>query len=312
MEEVAPLVLGGGESQWVFDTTTPTDECDEDEPNYEPPVEVSKVNAAITTGDLATVKAVFESDWLEKSQDDRIDINRFASSLAATIMHDHVSVAAYLLSHGVRMNISHFKLAVERKSYSILQLFLDSGWDINEPINWFTPPPLMLALNDEKLVMWFLSHGADPNAECGLDITPLSIAVLEAPFAIIRLLFHYGGSIKHGQLLHYAVKRDTSDRIDVLEFIISKGPSINSIMYQNRLDCYNQQKLFGIGTPLHEAAEDGKLDIVEILLSKGADPLIKDARGMLALERAQLAGHSVVVGHLLPLSVPSWIPPQLH
>ena len=60
------------------------------------------------------------------------------------------------------------------------------------------------ALNDQKLTGWFLNQGADPNAECGsgLDLTPLSIAVADAPFAVISLLFDRGGSIEHGQLLH--------------------------------------------------------------------------------------------------------------
>ncbi len=75
-------------------------------------------------------------------------------------------------------------------------------------------------------------------------------------------------------------------------------------MYQNRLDCYDQFKYFGIGTPLHEAAEQGKQDVVELLLAEGADPLIKDAKGELAIERAQRAGHSAVVKQLLPLSSP--------
>lgn len=160
-------------------------------------------------------------------------------------------------------------------------------------------------MNDTNLTLWFLAHGANPNAECGLDFTPLSVAVFEAPFAIIKLLFDRGGSTKHGQLLHYAVRRNHADRVEVLKFIISKGVSINDLMYQNRLDCYEQLKYFGIGTPLHEAAEQGKQDVVELLLAEGADPLIKDAKGELAIERAQRAGRSAVVKQLLPLSSPS-------
>src|SRR5438876_40828 len=82
---------------------------------------------------------------------------------------------------------------------------------------------------DEELTQWFLSHGADPNAGCGLDFTPLSVAVEKAPFKIIKLLFHYGGSINCGQLLHYAIRRDAPDRLEVLEFILNKGPPINHV-----------------------------------------------------------------------------------
>ncbi len=134
------------------------------------------------------------------------------------------------------------------------------------------------------------------------------MAVLSASFAMIKLLFDHGRSIKYGQLLHYAVRRNTPDRLEVLEFILNKGPPINNVMYQNRLDCYFHQMAFGTETPLHEAAGLGKLDMVESLLARGADPLIKDARGKLAIEQAESHGHTAVIKILRLLSVPSSIP----
>lgn len=161
-----------------------------------------------------------------------------------------------------------------------------------------------LALDDEHLTRWLLSHGANPNAGCALDLTPLSIAVEHATFDVINLLFENGGSIRYGQLLHYAVRRDAADRLEVLSFILKKAPPINNVMYQDRLDCYYSQMAFGIGTPLHEAAEMGKLDVVRMLLGHGADPLIRDARGLLAVERAKAAGHLEVAEYLNSSSVP--------
>jgi ankyrin repeat protein len=79
-------------------------------------------------------------------------------------------------------------------------------------------------------------------------------------------------------------------------------------MYQNHLHSYFYHRAFGIGTPLHNAAELGKLDLVDFLLGRGADPLIPDARGMLAVERAEQNGHTDVVERLRPLSVPPSIP----
>ena len=124
----------------------------------------------------------------------------------------------------------------------------------------------------------------------------------------MKLLFDHGGSIKHGQLIHYAVRRDAPDRLEVLKYICDKGSPINNVMYQNRLDCYYHQRAFGIGTPLHEAAGSGKLDVVKYLLERGAEPLIKDSRGKLAIERAEIHGHMDVADYLRPLSVPSPVP----
>jgi len=155
-----------------------------------------------------------------------------------------------------------------------------------------------LAIKDPKLTLWFLSHGADPNATCGLDITPLSIAVRDAPFEIIQLLFDHGGSIKHGQLLHFAAIRSLPDRLDVLNYILDKGAPINGLMYENSADSYEQEKFSSLGTPLHSAASTGCLAMVDMLLSRGADPSIKNSWGKLAVEEAEYHGWSDVTDRL--------------
>lgn len=133
---------------------------------------------------------------------------------------------------------------------------------------------------------------------CGLDITPLSIAVRDAHFDIIRILFDNGDSIEHGQLLHFAVKRNLPDRNKVFEYLLDKGASINSIMFENCAESYEQERYSGLGTPLHSAAKTGRLDMVELLLLKGADPLIKDSTGRLAIEGAEYHSLSEVAARL--------------
>lgn len=155
-----------------------------------------------------------------------------------------------------------------------------------------------MAIKDTELILWFLSHGADPNATCGLDITPLSIAVRDASFENIRILFDHGGSIEHGQLLHFAAIRGLSDRLDVLNYLVNKGAPVNSLMFENSADSYEQEELSGLGTPLHSAAAAGCLDIVDMLLSRGADPSIKNSRGKLAVEEAEYHGWSEVTDRL--------------
>lgn len=59
----------------------------------------------------------------------------------------------------------------------------------------------------------------------------------------------------------------------------------------------------GLGTPLHSAAETESLDMVEMLLLKGTDPLIKDSMGYLAFELAEYHGHEAVAARLRPLTV---------
>ena len=106
------------------------------------PPEIEELRVAAASGELAAVRRTFTSQWLVKAEAERIDKDLFASSLVEAIQQDDVPIASYLLSNGVSMNISHFIMATEMKKYSMLQLFLDMGWDINAPIERTKPPPL--------------------------------------------------------------------------------------------------------------------------------------------------------------------------
>lgn len=55
------------------------------------------------------------------------------------------------------------------------------------------------ATDDLDLTTWLLSYGADPNASCELNKTPLSAAVQYSSLEVIKLLFARGGSVKQGR-----------------------------------------------------------------------------------------------------------------
>ena len=103
----------------------------------------------------------------------------------------------------------------------------------------------------------------------------------------IETLFRYGGFIEHGRLLHRAVRRALTDRVQVVTYILDMSLPINDIMDQHRPYSYSLQEDFDIKTALHGAAELGYLDLVELSLARGADPLAKDAKGELAIKRAR-------------------------
>jgi len=122
------------------------EECDPDDPDIHPrppSAEVVQMEEACASGDLTAVEAVFRSQWLEKSEDERLDKARFASSFKIAMTHDYIPVASYLLSIGISLNIAHFTRALGMKAYSFLQLFLDYGFDINAQMSWAEPGPLV-------------------------------------------------------------------------------------------------------------------------------------------------------------------------
>jgi hypothetical protein len=130
----------------------------------------------------------------------------------------------------------------------------------------------------------------------------LSIAFKEAPFTAIQLLLEHGGSLKHGQVMHYAAMRELDDRLEVLQYLLDRGHSVNDIMYQSCGDEYYFHMYSGIGAPLHYAAGKGLLDSVKLLIQHGALPQTRDPLGQTAADWARKNGHAAVFDFLHPLS----------
>ncbi|KAI2787646.1 hypothetical protein POX_f08020 [Penicillium oxalicum] len=210
------------------------------------------------------------------------------------IKRDNVQFIKELLDRGLHMDTLYTLEAVNAQAKDILEVFLKNGWNINQPISELKPPLLGYAIQDKEMVAWLLDHGADPNRQCVIDLTPLSLAIESAPVSVIQLMLNRGGDIRKGQLLHHAIERH-SDNITVLSLLLGKGADINSTMYE---DHYPSRALFsfmGLGTPLHKAAELGKADVARYLVSKGANLHNKDGKGRTALDYAHMLNQRVVI-----------------
>ena len=288
-------------TSWVMELST-----GDLSPAYETHPEVLKLEAASAAGDISAVQELLQR-WQNTPKDERCYKGHFVSSFKFAIKGSHISIVSCLVDNGITPNWAHFECAMQLQYYPFLELCLDLGFDLNEPQSRFNPPRLAETLEDEKLMQWFLDHGADPNAESEMDSTPLSRAVRCAPFHIIVLFFDIGGpsSIEHGQLLHHAVYRDLPDRLKVIEYVLMKGalPKINNLKYHDRPRLAEEENwVIGAKTPVHWAAMNGKLDVVKYLVMRGANPTIRDGKGRLAIDEAQTAGFDNVVKYLQSLS----------
>ncbi|KAI7281680.1 hypothetical protein KC343_g1238 [Hortaea werneckii] len=257
---------------------------------------VARAEDATTAGNLSRLAKALSD--LRSLLGPNASFDRLSSTLSLVTRHGHREVLKYLLAENVPITADAVTAAKVAKDEWMLDLMLSSGWNIDEPLGLTTPSALALAVEDRALVSWFLERGASPNAQCSLDLTPLSIAVQFSSMSIIQSLFDYGGSVQYGQVVHYAVRRDLPDQHDVLDFILSKNPPINHIMYQEHPQSYFRQRMFGLGTQLHEAAGKGKLEMVKKLIDLGTHPLIRDSCGKIPLQRAQKAGEDSIVVYL--------------
>ncbi|KAL8887692.1 MAG: hypothetical protein Q9215_004764 [Flavoplaca cf. flavocitrina] len=176
-------------------------------------------------------------------------------------------------------------------------MVLTYGHDINDSTNTFDPTALAAALDDEEIIRWLLRRGADPSAERTMfgeriGETPLSKAMLNTSFKLIRLMFRYGGpdSINSGSLLWYAINRNLPDRLQLLKYLLRNGTAanLNKLMYHDRPEAARQADwAIGRGTPLHSAAGDRKIDVSKLFIRRGADPSIRDAQGRLPIDKAR-------------------------
>ncbi|RHZ63973.1 putative thiamine biosynthesis protein (Thi-4) [Aspergillus thermomutatus] len=179
--------------------------------------------------------------------------------------------------------------AIKHKSKNTLNIFLQNKWDINEPTSELKPPALGYAIEDEEMTIWLLDHGADPNRQCSIDLTPLSYAVERASLHAIKLLLDRGGDVRKG-----AIDRQ-ADIVDVLAMLLERGAPLNSKIYESHYFSWRLYYFMGLGTALHKAAELGKIDAVHYLISQGADTSIKDATARTALDCATISGHLGIV-----------------
>jgi ankyrin repeat protein len=149
------------------------------------------------------------------------------------------------------------------------------------------------AVKDEQMTSWLLDHGANPNKRCGIDCIPLSYAVQLAPISVIELMLSHGGDVSKGQLLQYAIFRDT-DVNEVITMLVDRGAPLNAAMHE---DGHTLMRFWpmSLGTPLHIAAELGRTDAIRYLVNLGADTSVKDANGRTVAELAQQLNQTEVV-----------------
>ncbi|KAJ6088408.1 Ankyrin repeat protein [Penicillium sp. IBT 16267x] len=262
-------------------------------PTRTPSAILEKLRVLCVNGDMQGFVKTLDSLRPNPRSED-FDICDFYGVMIEAIKRDDAQFIKELFHRGLPMDPLYAFEALEAKSKSALEIFIQYGWDINQSMSELCPSVLGNAIENEEMTAWLLDHGADPNNGCAIDLTPLSCAVKSAPISVINLMLSRGGDVQKGQVLHHAIER-RSETIEVLKVLIENGAPINATMYQDHYPSWRLFYFMGLGTALHKAAELGKVDVVRYLISEGADLSIKDANGRTAMECAQIRGQSEVM-----------------
>ena len=183
-------------------------------------------------------------------------------------------------SHSKSGAYEDFFVAVKRDDPSVVLALAQQGFDVNvrDPSG---QPALFLAIRDKSLRVveaLFNWPKTDFDLRNGQDETPLMVASLKGEIELVKALIEKSADInKPGWTpLHYAA---TNGHVEVMRLLLAGHAYIDA-------DSPNGT------TPLMMAAHYGTPSAVKLLLEEGADPLIKNRLGLVAIDFAHRANRA--------------------
>jgi ankyrin repeat protein len=152
--------------------------------------------------------------------------------------------------------------AARANDLDTVKVLLAAGADINQTTNYGWSPLLVATQNRYyKLGAFLLENGADPNLANKGGWVPLYLATDNR-------------NIENGD---YPVRRGDLDHLDFIKLLLDKGANVNARMKdstETRTVFTNQWLDENGATAFLRASQSGDVELMKLLLSKGADPKI--------------------------------------
>lgn len=176
-----------------------------------------------------------------------------------------------------------FFIAIKRNDVPALHQLAQRGFDLNTR-NEAGDPPLVIAIRDgSNAVANFLVDDKSVNIEArtAKDESALMLAALKGDLNLARRLIVRQAEVnKPGWTpLHYAATHPGAASVDMVRLMLEHHAYIDAESPNGT-------------TPLMMAAQYGQPAVVQLLLEEGADPLIRNQRGLTAIDFAQRAGRA--------------------
>lgn len=169
--------------------------------------------------------------------------------------------------------------AIRSSSLECVQCLMDNGADLslieNAGLSEATTP---------ELAQWLISHGADVNKAVD-DRVPLESACRGLCEGVVRVLLEHGATtnlnqqskLKHtliqSTLSNYATYSKPESCARIISLLIEHGADVNAKNWLSR-------------TALHDACQNGLVELVPVLLSYDANPNIADVNKRTAFDEA--------------------------
>lgn len=266
---------------------------------------VSELHRAAENGDEALVKKLIADGADVNAQDEAGN-----TPLHFAAENGHLTIARILIEEGADMSLKNefgftpFQEAEQAQNEEMIQLFLSEGMgasvhklielgqtnlaagkfdEVPEDVNLTdendrTPLHVAAEVGDRGLVELLLVKEVDVNAKDKDGLTPLMVAIDNDHLSIAQLLLNEGAD---------ANVEDNSGRTALIAAIEKDSPELVEALVSNETDVNATIPDSG-DSPLHYAVKaSGKsVEMVQLLLSNGADPDVENKAGKTAMDIA--------------------------
>ena len=285
------------------------------------------LHAAAEGGNSSIMRSILSYDIDINSKDDESS----ATPLIIAVMHNHVEVAKYLLQKGADISLTTesnkrnaLHIASQYGSVEAMEMLL--SYDLSPDSRdgeGNTPLACAAACGQIEAVNCLLKLGADPSLKGENGWSILHFAAQSGNVIIIETMLSKGLDIdsrgetlgltplmvciKFGQLeaAKYLLdkgadesSKTTPGRISLLSLASAAG-SIAAIEMLLSHGCNIDSRDSGGDTPLMHAARLGNTEVVEYLLAKGANPLLRNTSDLGLLHLAALSDNVLTIKAVL-------------
>lgn len=240
---------------------------------------------AIIKGDLKEAEYLLNHKWRDL-------IAEGETPLHIASRAGHLEIVKLLIENGASLNIKEangdtpLHNAINGKHLEIVQLLIEKGSNVNEK-GAFALTPIHTAFDSsqEEIIKLLLNKGSDVNTKDNREQTVLHKAVSLGNLEITKLIVAKGidANLKNEfghTALHIAIQ---FGNIDLIKYLIKNNANVNI------------QDIEGM-TPLHSTTANGAYpEIIQILLSQGADRTLMNNNGKTALDIAKEMGNKKMI-----------------
>ncbi|KAJ3104173.1 hypothetical protein HDU96_009005 [Phlyctochytrium bullatum] len=294
--------------------------------------------AAVENDALQTVKVIIDlglASELNVSKD--VTPAAKAVGLGLKDIAESLIRAGISLENQNKRGDSLLDYAIAKEQNDLLTLMLDLHPEAVDLLDGDQCPPLSVAASQHKMdafylllhrnakVDWVCPEGATGKPGDGFVWTPLCKAVLYDNLEAVMVLLDRGASMSSSTNAGYPYLLQAAGRasVNMCRLLVERGcPIADTVPGHERnalhvacggdkdetaeylADVYIQ-KGYGLEmvdsegrTALHFAADDGRSNIVKMLIKKNARPDVRDNRGQTAADLAEANGHKSLARHL--------------